>query len=98
MLRPLMKRRLLVTAYVSTTTLLLFASVALADAENDHGEGWYGESNDLAVTYAGFILIAFFPLLALFASIAYWWTDKKREERVAAERNRRERADQRGGW
>jgi H+/Cl- antiporter ClcA len=98
MLRTLMKRRLLTTAYVSTTTLLLFASVAMADAQNDHGEGWFGESNDLAVTYAGFILIAGFPLFVLLASIAYWWTDKKREERVAAERDRRERADQRGGW
>jgi hypothetical protein len=98
MLRTLMKRRLLTTAYVSTTTLLLFASVAMADAQNDHGEGWYGESNDVAVTYAGFILIAFFPLFIAVVSAIQWNLDKRKDRRKAAAKARRARADQRGGW
>ena len=93
-----MKRRLLSTLLLSATTLLLFAQVALADAENDHGEGWYGETNDLAVTQAGFILIAGFPLLILFASLLQWRLDKRKEARKTAAKARAARADVRGGW
>ena len=93
-----MKRRLLTTAYLTATTLLLFAPLALADAENDHGEGWYGESNDLAVTYAGFIMIAAFPLFILLASIALWRLEKRKDRRKAAAKARMSHADARGGW
>ncbi len=97
-LGTVLKRRVLPALFVSATTLLLFAQVALADSRNDHGEGWYGESNDLAVTYAGFILIAFFPLFILFASLALWRLDKRKDARKAAAKARAARADARGGW
>jgi hypothetical protein len=93
-----MKRRVLTTLLLSATTLLLLAQVALADAENDHGEGWYGESNDLAVTQAGFILIAGFPLLILILSLIMWRLDKRKDARKAAAKARMSRADARGGW
>ena len=98
MLIPPMKRRALTTLLLSATTFLVLAQVALADAENDHGEGWYGETNDLVITQAGFILIAGFPLLILFASLLQWRLDKRKEARKSAEKARMARADVRGGW
>jgi hypothetical protein len=93
-----MKRRVLTTLFLSATTLLVFAQLALADSANDHGEGWYGESNDLIVTKAGFVLIAGFPLLILIVSLLQWRLDKRKDARKAAARARLARADQRGGW
>ena len=46
-------RRPATTLLLSAMTLLVFAQVALADAENDHGEGWYGETDDRVVTTSG---------------------------------------------
>jgi hypothetical protein len=93
-----MKGRLLTTFLLSATTLLVLAQTALAASENDHGEGWYGETNDLAVTQAGFILIAGFPLFILLASLLQWQLDKRKDARKAAEKARLARADVRGGW
>ena len=93
-----MKRRVLTTLLLSVFGLLVFAQLALADAQNDHGEGWYGESNDLAVTEAGFILIAGFPLLILILSLIMWRLDKRKDARKAAAKARMARADARGGW
>ena len=93
-----MKRRALTTLLLSAGTFLVLAQVALADAENDHGEGWYGETNDLVITQAGFILIAGFPLFILFASLLQWRLDKRKEARKSAEKARMARADVRGGW
>jgi hypothetical protein len=88
-------RRVATTVLLSTASLLVFAQVALA---NDHGEGWWGETNDRVVTYAGFILIGFFPLFAFFASMIQWRLDKRKDARKAAEKARMARADRRGGW
>jgi hypothetical protein len=93
-----MKRRVLTTLLLSATTLLLLAQVAMADAQNDHGEGLYGETNDLVVTQAGFILIGGFPLLILILSLVQWQLDKRKDARKAAEKARLARADVRGGW
>jgi hypothetical protein len=93
-----MKRRVLTILLLSATTLLVLAQVALADAQNDHGEGWYGETNDLIVTKAGFIMIAGFPLFILIASLIMWRLDKRKDARKAAAKARMARADSRGGW
>jgi hypothetical protein len=91
-------RRLVTTMLLSATTLLVFAQVALADSENDHGEGWWGETNDRVVTYFGFAVIAFFPLFIFFASLLQWRLDKRKDARKAADKARAARADLRGGW
>ena len=83
---------------VNLTTLLVFAQFALADAANDHGEGWFGETSDLDITIAGFILIAGFPLLVWILSIAYNRLEDRRLRRMAAAKARTARADLRGGW
>ena len=83
------------------TTILALALLALsapAALAHDGGEGLWGETNDKVVTNAGFILIAFFPLFVLFASLLQWKLDKRKEARKRAAKARVARADVRGGW
>ncbi len=83
------------------TTLLslaLLAVAAPAALAHDGGEGLYGETNDKVVTNAGFILIAFFPVFVLLASLLQWQLDKRKARRKAAAKARSSRADMRGGW
>lgn len=87
-----MIRRLPVTLTLAVTTLLLVAAPVLA---HDGGEGTYGETNDQVVTNAGFILIIFFPLFCLVASLIQWRLEKRKYARQAAAKAR---ADAPGGW
>ena len=91
-------KRLGTSLLVSLTALLVLAQVAMADADNDHGEGWYGESDDLVITMAGFVLIGAFPLFILLASLLMWRLDKRKDARKAAAKARAARVDARGGW
>ena len=78
--------------------VLVSAPVALAAEGHDGGEGWYGETSDKVVTNAGFLIIAFFPLLIFVLSVLQWRLDKRKDARKRAEKARRARADLRGGW
>jgi hypothetical protein len=93
-------RQLALTLALTAATLALTAQLALAESDvgHDGGEGWWGETNDRVVTNAGFILIAFFPLFILFASLLQAKLDKRKDARKAAEKARAARADLRGGW
>jgi len=82
----------------SILTLALLAVTAPAALAHDGGEGLWGETNDKVVTNAGFILIAFFPLFILFASLLQWKLDKRKDARKRAAKARVARADVRGGW
>ena len=88
-------RRALWTLGLSLTLLAVRATAALA---HDGGEGTYGPTDDRVVTYAGFILIGFFPLLVFLLSMLQWSLDKRKDRRKAAAKARRARADLRGGW
>jgi len=90
-------RRALRTALLTVSLLALAAPAALA-AGHDGGEGLYGETNDKVITNAGFFLIAFFPLFILVMSLIQGGLEKRKDRRKAAEKARRARADQRGGW
>jgi hypothetical protein len=87
--------RLLALLPLTLTSLLLLAPVARA---HDGGQGTYGEANDLVVTNAGFILIAFFPLFIAFMSFLQWRLDKRKERRKAAQKAAGQAAAWRGGW
>jgi hypothetical protein len=82
----------------SLLTLALLAMSAPAALAHDGGEGLWGETNDKVITNAGFILIAFFPLFILFASLLQWRLEKRKSERLKAAKARKARADLRGGW
>jgi hypothetical protein len=88
-------RRAVWTVLFSLALLDLGASTALA---HDGGEGTYGPTDDLVVTYAGFILIGLFPLMVFVFSMIQWSLEKRKDRRKAAAKARRARADLRGGW
>ena len=86
------------TAQTVLLTAIVLATTATTALAHDGGEGWYGETNDKAVTNAGFILIAFFPLFIFTMSMIQWRLDKRKDARKAAAKARAARADVRGGW
>ena len=87
-----MLRRLPVTALLAVTALLVTAAPVLA---HDNGEGWWGETNDIVVTNAGFLLIIFFPLFIFVASVIQWQLEKRKDRRKAETKRRAQSA---GGW
>ncbi len=86
-------RRTVVTLTTLLASLLLLAPAAFAE---DHGMGTYGEANDKVITNAGFIIIAFFPLLILCLSLLQWQLDKRKARRKAA--SKKLAPEWRGGW
>jgi hypothetical protein len=85
-------RRLPASVVLALTTLLVVAAPVFA---HDGGEGTYGETNDQVVTNAGFILIVFFPLFCLVASLIQWRLEKRKYARQAVAKAR---AQDPGGW
>ncbi|MGI9100734.1 MAG: hypothetical protein ACR2H2_19985 [Solirubrobacteraceae bacterium] len=87
-----MLRRLPATLLLALTALLVIAAPVFA---HDGGEGLYGETDDKVVTNAGFLLIIFFPLFCLVASLIQWQLEKRKDLRKAAAKAR---AQTPGGW
>lgn len=80
------------------TTIVLLLLTAPAALAHDQGQGWYGETNDKVVTNAGFIIIAFFPLFILFASLLQWKLEKRKDARKKATKARAASHRWQGGW
>lgn len=76
-------------------TLFALALPAVASAE--YGQGPI-TSTDQHSTYAGFIIIAFFPVLALVLTLVQSALERRKDRRVAAQRARAASARWRGGW
>lgn len=93
-----MRRRLTLALPFALVLLLVLAPMALGLDRLDGGQGTYGETSDKDVTMAGFILIAFFPLLALFLSLLQWRLEKRKEERKKAAKARASRGEPSVGW
>jgi hypothetical protein len=89
-------RRLLARA-TALAVLAVLASPAAALAMND-GRGTYGATDDKVVTWAGFIVIAFFPILVFLLSRLQGHLDKRKEARRKAEQAQLSSAYLRGGW
>jgi hypothetical protein len=90
-------RRTLSSLLVAVLALALLAPPALA-GKLDGGEGVYGLTDDKVVTYAGFILVAAFPLLIAVLSAIQWRLDKRKDARKAAAKARAGRGEWSGGW
>jgi hypothetical protein len=85
-------RRLPISVVLAITAVLVAAAPVLA---HDNGEGWYGETDDIVVTNAGFILIVFFPLFIFLVSLLQWRLEKRKDARKAAAKAAAKTA---GGW
>jgi hypothetical protein len=86
------------TALLTLWMLALSAPVALAAEGHDGGQGTWGEADDKVVTYAGFLIIAGFPVLITILSLIQGGLERRKYRRLDAEKARKARADQRGGW
>ena len=91
-------RRARVIAALLTVAIaaLAFAAPALATAHS--GEGWFGETNDVNITNAMFLVIIFFPTIIVIFSLLQWRLDKRKHARMDAAKRRAANADWRGGW
>jgi hypothetical protein len=91
-----MRRARIIATFMSFSLLLVvMAPAALA---NDGGEGWYGETNDVVITNAMFLVIIFFPTIILIFSLIQWRLDKRKHARMDAKKRSSANADPRGGW
>lgn len=81
-----------------TSYALLMAVVAPAALAMNNGRGFYGETNDVVTTNAGFLLIIFFPLFVFVMSMIQWRLEKRKDAHLEAERRRRANPNWRGGW
>jgi hypothetical protein len=88
-----MRRTALATA-ATILGLLVVTPAAFAVG----GEGLLGETSDSTVTWAGFILIAFFPIFVSLASLLQWRLEKRKHARDDARRAREKSAEWHGGW
>ena len=90
------RARIIAVLLIAAIALLAFAAPALATSHS--GEGWYGETDDIVITNAMFIVILFFPTIITIFSIIQWRLDKRKHARMDAAKRRASNADWRGGW
>ena len=74
-------RRFITTFATAIAVLALAAPAALAQ---NSGEGIYGETDDKVITFTGFILIVFFPVLILLLSLLQGKLEKRKKQRMKA--------------
>ena len=90
------RARLLALLLWPLATLLVLAPNALALTHS--GQGIYGETTDVTITTAMFIVIAFFPAVIVVFSLIQGWLDHRKHARMDAAKRRAVSADWRGGW
>ncbi len=90
------RARVIGTLATVAAALLMFAPAALAHGGG--GQGWYGETDDQAVTNVMFITLAFFPTIIIVFSLIQWRLEKRKHARMDAAKARAASVDWRGGW
>ena len=90
------RARIIAVLLVVSMAVLAFAAPALATSHS--GEGWFGETDDVAITNAMFLTIIFFPTVIVVFSLIQWRLDKRKHARMDATKRRAANADWRGGW
>jgi fatty acid desaturase len=90
------RARVIGTLATVAAALLVFAPAALAHGGG--GQGWYGETDDQAVTNVMFITLAFFPTIIIVFSLIQWRLEKRKHARMDAAKARAASVDWRGGW
>ena len=79
---------------------MLLGLLVLAPAAQayNNGRGFYGETNDKVITNAGFIVIAFFPILVFVLTMLQMALDRRKERRKAAHKALLGNGHVPGGW
>jgi hypothetical protein len=89
------------TRFILLTAAMLVAALVLAPTAFAHaggGQGWYGETDDQAITNVMFAVIAFFPIVIIVFSLIQWRLEKRKHARLDAAKRRAASVDWRGGW
>jgi hypothetical protein len=89
------KRRALFTLWVVVSALVAAPS---AFAHTYSGEGIWGQTNDLTITIAMFVLIALFPGIIILFSLIQAFLDHRKHARYDAAKARATSEDWKGGW
>ena len=89
------KRIVLLAAWVVAAMLVAAPS---AFATTHGGEGIWGPTNDVTITYTMFILIGLFPLLIIVFSLIQGWLDHRKHARMDAAKRRASSEEWKGGW
>ncbi len=89
--------RRLAIRIVPCTLLLTLALASVAQADND-GRGFYGPTNDKAITNIMFGVIVFFPVFVFLMSMLQGRLERRKDRRKAAEKQIGSTAGWRGGW
>ncbi len=87
-------RRLTIATASTLLGLLVVTPAALAVG----GVGLLGETSDSTVTFAGFILIVFFPLFIFCASRLQGHLEKRKDARKKAAKSRAKSSEWQRGW
>lgn len=87
-----------ITTALFTLTVMLFVLVPTALARDNGGQGWYGETDDKVITNYMFLVILFFPTVALVLTVIQSRLDKRKHAKLDAKKRREANADWRGGW
>jgi hypothetical protein len=90
------RKSLILLPAVALLALLLFAPAALAHSGD--GQGWYGETDDSAITNIMFATIIFFPTIIIILTLIQSRLEKRKHERLEAAKRRAANVDWRGGW
>jgi len=90
------RRQIIATLLLVAIAALILAPGALARAYG--GEGFYGETSDKTITYAMYIVIAFFPTVIVLFSVIEGRLEKRKHAKLTAAKRRAANVDWRGGW
>jgi membrane protease YdiL (CAAX protease family) len=90
------RRQIIATLLLVATAVLTLAPEAVGRAYG--GEGFYGETSDKTITYAMYIVIAFFPTVIVVFSVIEGRLEKRKHAKLTAAKRRAANVDWRGGW
>jgi hypothetical protein len=90
------RRRKALFALSVVVSALTIAPSAMARTYS--GEGIWGPTNDLTITIAMFILIAFFPGIIILFSLIQAFLDHRKHARYDAAKARASSEEWKGGW
>lgn len=90
------RNRIILLLAAVALMMLAFSPSALAITHN--GEGLYGPTNDLVITYTMFIIIALLCVIIVVFSLIQSWLDHRKHARMDAAKRRESAIEWKGGW
>jgi uncharacterized membrane protein YdjX (TVP38/TMEM64 family) len=90
------RKRTVLFALSFAAALLAIAPSAFATTYG--GQGLYGPTNDLVITYAMFIIMGLIVVIIIVFSLLQAWLDHRKHARQDAAKRRESAVEWKGGW